>query len=665
MTTAAASSDGLQRFINSAQTYGIEVKVISPDKDNQHKFKDELDLHNDGDIVVFVDNQHTVFASGTAKILNSFKDFNSDIVFPKYEMPLEKLASLKPQFIGYVSALKQVLLSYDLEKGEQFTEFYNKGFLDKKDILSQLSFSLDSEETIFQNIDGALNDIEVRFDSNTSYLYNIKTGNTPHIVHGSDENYHAFNNITNYVFNKWTPDQGCPTCDEIIVDYEGIDEEFYPSVLIAVFFNDPTPFLNEFLENLFALVYPKQSIDLLLHVPRGLKSDTLNQFIGKCINKYKSIKVISSQPKDSEMTAFSKALLECDRLACRYILALDSLVQIEQSYMLNYLLETNHSVVAPMFPIPGSAMSNFFYSPEQYAMVDYTEIVQYTRKGQWIIPKVNYPILVHGHVIPTLLNTSTGAYPQSLPEMCKTLETKKIHITLDNQHYFGHLGNKVPIKTKPAPCKHNDLFAITRNQYLWEQRYLHPDYVKAVADDFEVEEPCPGVFWFPLVTEQFCKDMIEEVNCLDIWSKGSHNDSRLESGFEAYPTIDVRTDQMGFHEQWLKFSADYLSPMAFKVFDQYYSMARSNTSFVARYMPGEQDSLAPHHDGSTYSINIALNKPGVDFTGGGTRFLRTNCSIVDGRLGWAIMHPGKLTHRHEGLKTTSGIRYIMVAFVDP
>ena len=51
--------------------------------------------------------------------------------------------------------------------------------------------------------------------------------------------------------------------------------------------------------------------------------------------------------------------------------------------------------------------------------------------------------------------------------------------------------------------------------------------------------------------------------------------------------------------------------------------------------------------------------------GGGCRFLRYNCSVVDTRLGWALMHPGRLTHYHEGLPLVNGTRYIMVSFVDP
>lgn len=53
------------------------------------------------------------------------------------------------------------------------------------------------------------------------------------------------------------------------------------------------------------------------------------------------------------------------------------------------------------------------------------------------------------------------------------------------------------------------------------------------------------------------------------------------------------------------------------------------------------------------------------FQGGGCHFLRYNCSVTQTRLGWMLMHPGRLTHFHEGLPVTSGTRYIMISFVDP
>ncbi|KIH53824.1 oxidoreductase, 2OG-Fe(II) oxygenase family protein [Ancylostoma duodenale] len=87
--------------------------------------------------------------------------------------------------------------------------------------------------------------------------------------------------------------------------------------------------------------------------------------------------------------------------------------------------------------------------------------------------------------------------------------------------------------------------------------------------------------------------------------------------------------------------------------------------FVVRYRPDEQASLRPHHDASTFSIDIALNKRGVDYEGGGVRYTRYNCTVAADQVGYAMMFPGRLTHLHEGLPTTKGTRYILVSFVNP
>lgn len=123
-------------------------------------------------------------------------------------------------------------------------------------------------------------------------------------------------------------------------------------------------------------------------------------------------------------------------------------------------------------------------------------------------------------------------------------------------------------------------------------------------------------------------------------------------------------------------------------------------NFVVKYTPERQAYLKPHHDSSTFTINIALNNKDIDFQvetlrssclnptfkfllswcsdliviqiifflryqGGGCRFHRYNCSIESPRKGWSFMHPGRLTHLHEGLPTTNGTRYIAVSFIDP
>lgn len=41
--------------------------------------------------------------------------------------------------------------------------------------------------------------------------------------------------------------------------------------------------------------------------------------------------------------------------------------------------------------------------------------------------------------------------------------------------------------------------------------------------------------------------------------------------------------------------------------------AHFELAFVVRYKPDEQPSLRPHHDASTFTVNIALNQVGLDY----------------------------------------------------
>jgi hypothetical protein len=65
------------------------------------------------------------------------------------------------------------------------------------------------------------------------------------------------------------------------------------------------------------------------------------------------------------------------------------------------------------------------------------------------------------------------------------------------------------------------------------------------------------------------------------------------------------------------------------------------------------------------SSTLYFSQPTSAFhTGGGTRFIRQNCTLKDVAPGWGALSPGRLTHLHEGLKTTKGTRYILVSFID-
>lgn len=73
-----------------------------------------------------------------------------------------------------------------------------------------------------------------------------------------------------------------------------------------------------------------------------------------------------------------------------------------------------------------------------------------------------------------------------------------------------------------------------------------------------------------------------------------------------------------------------------------------------------QSSLGMHTDGSTFSFNVALSTPDVDFGGGGTVFEHDGLVVRPG-LGGAVAHGGQV--RHGGLAITSGERLLLVGFV--
>lgn len=232
-----------------------------------------------------------------------------------------------------------------------------------------------------------------------------------------------------------------------------------------------------------------------------------------------------------------------------------------------------------------------------------------------------------------------------------------------NMDFYGHLINPDNFNTS---LTRPEMYEIFDNPDDWEKRYIHEDYHNVLEKETIIEQPCPDVFWFPIATPEFCASLIDMMEKFGQWSGGKNYDPRLPGGYENVPTVDIHMNQVNWEKHWLHILKKYFAPIQRKVFIGYYhDPPHALLNFVVRYRPGEQDHLTPHHDASTYTINMALNKVNEDFEGGGCRFLRYNCSVTNMRLGWSFMHPGRLTHYHEGLRVTNGTRYIMVSFVDP
>ena len=212
--------------------------------------------------------------------------------------------------------------------------------------------------------------------------------------------------------------------------------------------------------------------------------------------------------------------------------------------------------------------------------------------------------------------------------------------------------------------KYMNLKDIEANRYCWLEEYISSNCREALSNNVkpDFEEPIPWLFETKFATAKFCRELKELVNSFDLWSDGTNNDSRLQSGYEHVPTVDVHLTQVGFRPIWDNILKTVIAPLCEKFFVGFNTKG-TNISFVVKYSMDGQKDLKPHHDASSYTINLALNDHN-DYSGGGTHFIVSDYKKKGAPVGTMLIHPGRCTHYHEGLPITSGERYILVGFIE-
>ncbi|XP_065349170.1 multifunctional procollagen lysine hydroxylase and glycosyltransferase LH3 isoform X2 [Cloeon dipterum] len=697
LTVATDETDGFRRFLRSAKVYDIPVTVLGQNEawvggdmhyagggQKVELLKNELEKYkNDKNkIVLFTDSYDVIFLAGVDKILNQFEKSGAKILFSAegFCWPDKNLASKYPNvllgkrflnsggFIGYAPEVYQLVSTWKGTAKDDDQLFYTERYLDD-DVRAALKMKLDHKGEIFQNLNGAVGDIELEFsDEDGAIINNVVYKTKPLIVHGNGPAKQALNTLGNYLAKSWDPKTGCTTCETNLRELPK-DGKPWPVVLVSIFIGQPTPFLEEFINKIVALDYPKSAIHLFIHNKAEYHAKQLSKFVTEHGSDYQSVEFIEHIEDTCEESGRNKAISHCVGLNCEYLFVVDSIAHLDNKETLKNLIEQNRPVIAPLLTRHKKAWSNFWgalNSDGYYARsADYLQIVEGERKGVWNVPHISACYLVQGsiladeHLRPTY-TSSRGVDPDMA--FCESLRHNDIFMFVDNLKDFGHLIHADNFDTSHM---HNELYQIFDNQWDFEQRYIHPNYTACFNPNHTNLQPCPDVYWFPIVTPRYCDELVAEMENFGQWSEGKNSDPRIKGGYENVPTRDIHMRQVGMDKVWDYFLEQYVGPLSKHIFWGYGGPPRAIMNFVVRYRPDEQPFLRPHHDSSTYTINIALNTPNVDFEGGGCRFIRYNCSVVDTRKGWMLMHPGRLTHYHEGLYVTKGTRYIMVSFVDP
>uniref|UniRef100_A0A671PCY0 Procollagen-lysine,2-oxoglutarate 5-dioxygenase 3-like n=1 Tax=Sinocyclocheilus anshuiensis TaxID=1608454 RepID=A0A671PCY0_9TELE len=563
ITAATEVNDGYLRFMRTIRQFNYTVQVLGLGEEwkggdvartvgggqKVRWLKKELEKHKDKQnmVIMFVDSYDVILASGPEELLKKFSRFSHRVVFSAegFCWPDQRLASKYP----VVHHGKRYLNS-----GGILTHYYLKLL----NFLAGLTVYLTSvQETC------------------------LKTVIICVICFGSLVTYELFvvlclqlNYLGNYVPSAWTYEHGCGICDDDLLDLNG-DEEM-PLVHVAVFIEQPTPFLEEFLERLATLIYPHTRLRLFIHNNVVYHEQHVEQFWTRHRSLFPGARIIGPEENLRQDQARTMAVEACKKdVSCDYFFSIDSDVALTNPDVLRILIEENKAVIAPMLSRHGKLWSNFWgaLSPEGFysRSEDYIDIVQSKRVGLWNVPYITQVYLIRGETLrsrlaPVSLYQQEGMDPDMI--FCKSVREQGVFMFVSNRDEFGRLISSTNYNISRL---HPDMWQIFDNPVDWREKYIHEDYSKIFEDDENfVEQPCPDVYWFPAFSERMCDELVETMEDFGGWSGGKNKDERLSGGYENVPTVDIHMNQIQYEKEWLKFLKDYIVPVTEKLYPGYY-----------------------------------------------------------------------------------------------
>ena len=153
-------------------------------------------------------------------------------------------------------------------------------------------------------------------------------------------------------------------------------------------------------------------------------------------------------------------------------------------------------------------------------------------------------------------------------------------------------------------------------------------------------------------TRAQCRNAIDSSEQHNKWTTGRHH---------LFPTTDIRISDLPgkMSLDALNLATEAILPAMALAFDTPVEKLHFKDMFLAKYEPSGQSGLGRHTDGSTFSFNMLLSDPLLDFEGGGT-WIET-VGLVRPELSDVLLHRGCLLH--EGCKVTKGSRHVIVGFV--
>lgn len=630
ITVATEYNDAVKRYVQTANKYGFNPVILGIKNkweggnmidgigggQKVNMLRDYLQKIKNNILVIFTDSYDVIVNDNINILIDKYKkNFNSKIVFGTECScwPDESLHQYYPNvtcknkflnsgnFIGWSLDLLNIM-DIEIKNDDDDQLYYTMKYL--YSLNNKKNIKLDYENKLFLCLNSQFS-IKINYEKSCVEMDNTKR-TRPTFIHGNGplSVKRRLNRISNYCTLGWNS----------IYGYKSIDcwNKELPQIIIL--FDIQHGINKKTLESINKLEYPK---DKLTIVKQNFKSINFKDFESKY--KYEFVFYINSN------------------------------VILNNKKVLIDLIYENKNVISPMIVKKDEHFSNFWGDIQEnnYYMRsdDYLDIVQYKKRGVWNVSYVGHCFLIKKDYFKEILFTENFDKGDDWDmAMCYNLRLMNIFMWIINKEFYGELLD----------------FNLIQDDEEEIDKYVRTILRKDFLENPKIKEIGENILKINIFTEQFCNDIINKCNNYGKWSRGgeTYYDKRI-GNLENYPTQDIHLHQIELDKIWEYIVYKYISPL---IRDYYKYLTKDiNIAFVVKYDMDVQKELKPHHDASTYTVNICLNN---DFVGGGCRFIRQNIDIINKDIGSMIIHPGKLTHYHEGLPIKNGKRYILVSFIN-
>jgi GR25 family glycosyltransferase involved in LPS biosynthesis len=237
----------------------------------------------------------------------------------------------------------------------------------------------------------------------------------------------------------------------------------------------------------------------------------------------------------------------------------------------------------------------------------------------------------------------------------KVFLKNKLDIKLDYEQYiFVTSDSEVELKnnqlynpiTNCCGCIYHgngDLHAKNHFKILYNNLFKN-NKLFCLTNEINVNKIENDMFVLDFLSNKECNKLIKLAEDYGVWDS---------LDYDKFPAKEIRLYKLGLLSKLQEKFEKQITPILENLYKpvEIYGI---RDAFITKYSIGSQTSLPLHNDASLVTISIKLND---NYQGGVLDFPRQNINNTKIEVGKALVFPGMLTHGHESLELTEGIKY--------